>query len=60
MCSITIDKGSGSEANGIFELPNGTYEILVYDIEADGSLSENPAYEHDEIVVVQGSSVSGL
>ena len=60
MCSMTIDKGSGPQANGRFELPDGTYEILVYDIEADGSLSENPAYKHAEIVVLQGSSVSGL
>ena len=60
MCSMTIDKGNGPQANGRFELPDGTYEILVYDIEADGSLSENPAYEHNETVVLQGSSVSGL
>ena len=59
-CSMTIDKGNELQAYGTFELPDGTYEILVYDIEADGSLSENPAYEHDEIVVLQGSSVSGL
>ena len=60
MCSMTIDKGSEPQANGRFELPNGNYEILVYDIEIDGSLSENPAYQHDEIVIILGSSVSGL
>ena len=59
-CNMIIDKGSGPQAKGRFELPDGTYEILVYDIEADGSLSENPAYQHNETVVVQGSSVSGL
>ena len=60
MCSMTIDKGSGPQANGTFELPNGNYEILVHDIEIDGTLPENPAYQHDEIVIILGSSVSGL
>ena len=57
---MTIDKGSGPQAKGRFELPDGTYDIFVHDIEIDGSLSGNPAYEHNETVVVQGSSVSGL
>ena len=60
MCSMTIDKGSGPQANGTVKLPNENFEILIYDIEADGSLSEDPAYEHDEIVIILGSSVSGF
>ena len=60
MCNMTIDKGSELQANGTFELPNGNFEILIYDVEVDGSLSEDPAYEHDETVVVLGPSPSGL
>ena len=60
MCNMTIDKGSELQANGTVKLPNENFEILIYDIEADGSLSENPAYQHDEIVIILGSSVSGF
>ena len=59
-CSISDDpdinrKGDESEVEQVFSLPNGTYEIAIYDIEADGTQSEYPAYELDKQIVVQDS-----